>query len=99
MLNPERKELIQRAKALLSRPDVRQDKTVSGRKYLNVRDVYIVWLDGPSDTYPCEIKVYVGSLRIADVGPYNSHWENPDLEEHALSVFREDMVLDDLAKI
>lgn len=99
MLNHERKELIRRAKELLSRPDVRQDKMVSGRKYLNVRNVFIVWLDGPSDTYPCEIKIYVGSARIADVAPYNSHWENPHLEEHALSVLRQHMVLDDLAGV
>jgi hypothetical protein len=101
MLNPERKELIRRTKELLARPDACEDKTVAGRRYVSVGDVIVVGIarEMSVDGFGEWLKVYVGTVRIADVGPYNSYWENPDLEESALSTLREHMVLDDLAKV
>lgn len=100
MTDEEREELLRRAKAVLSRSDVQEDRTVIGRKYLLIDGVYVVKLgsDVPSAYADRNrLLIYVGTQRVVDVSPYGTHWDNPSLEEIALATLRRAMVLDELA--
>lgn len=99
MDNDGRKELIRRAQAILSRPESLLACTAGRWRHANIEDILISRYSRESDDLQPQLIVCSGSSRVATVWSNYSEWPNPELEERALTLLRNHMVLEDLAGV